>query len=67
MAESNTVLVELEPHEVLTLRDALLYYAEFSSDDLHQKKAQRAADLRQKLLQSFLGEVVSPALRTVAG
>lgn len=67
MADAETVLLELAPHEVMTLRDALVYFAEFASDDLHQGKAKRAADLRFKLLQSLIADTPAPVLRAAAG
>ncbi len=67
MADSEGVLLELTPHEVMTLRDALVYYVEFASDDLHLGKAKRAADLRSKLLQAFISDVSPSGLRTVVG
>lgn len=63
----DAVLLELTPHEVMTLRDALVYFAEFASDELHQTKAKRAAELRLKLLQAYLADTSTPVLRAAAG
>lgn len=63
----DAVLLELTPHEVMTLRDALVYFAEFASDELYQTKAKRAADLRFKLLQAYIADTPAPVLRTASG
>lgn len=67
MSAGESCLLELTAHEVFTLRDALLYYAEWSSDELHANKSRRAADLRLKLLQCLTTDSNAASLHAVAG
>ena len=57
MRSADALVIELSAFELLTLRDSLLYFSEFASDDLHGLKAKVAGDLRAKLLSSFIEEV----------
>ena len=51
MPNPENLLIELDVPEVFLLHDALLYYAEWSSDELHERKSHRAAAMRRKLLE----------------
>lgn len=54
------VILELTPHELFTVRDALLYYAEFASEDLCQQKIKVAGVLRSKLLGALIADMGAP-------
>ena len=56
MPSPENLLVELDVADVFLLHDALLYYAEWSSEDLHERKAHRAAAMRRKLFDALLAD-----------
>ncbi len=67
MPNRENLLVELDVAEVFLLHDALLYYAEWSSEELHERKAQRAADMRRKLFDALASDyAAAPGVRAAA-
>ena len=56
MPSPENLLVELDVADVFLLHDALLYYAEWSSEDLHERKAHQAAAMHHKLFDALLAD-----------